>query len=62
MQEWHDVKDLMQRINKLAPSSRACLMDNIVNQVCWHGPVDREWLESEISDYEAIQNRKELVK
>ena len=48
MIERDDQENIMQRLSKLPHITRLVILENIAVQVCWHGAVDREWLEKEI--------------
>lgn len=49
MNERSDQHNIMQRLSKLPHITRLVILENIAVQVCWHGDVSREWLESEIT-------------
>lgn len=55
LQEYRDTKDLEERIHKLPSDAQVRIIQNIVSQTCWHGPVTREWLENEISSQEQVE-------
>lgn len=58
MQEYRDNKDLEHRISKLSNQAEVRIIQNIISQVCWHGPVTREWLEREVDDQERLEAGK----
>lgn len=55
LQEYRDLKDLESRMHKLPADAEVRIIQNIISQVCWHGPVTREWLDNEISSQEALE-------
>ena len=55
LQEYRDAKDLEVRMHKLPSDAQTRIIQNIVSQTCWHGPVTREWLENEISSQEQLE-------
>lgn len=55
IQEHKDVRDLQSRLSRLPDRCHKMLTDELINRVCFgHGPVDREWLDEEISSYERV--------
>ena len=48
MIERDDCQRIMQQLSRLPHISRLIILENVAEQVCWHGAVDREWLEKEI--------------
>lgn len=55
LQEYRDAKDLEQRVKKLSGHAELRIIQNIISQACWHGPVTREWLEKEVGDQERLE-------
>ena len=49
IQERTDQRQLEQSLSKLPQLSRSIILQNIIEQVSWHGPIDREWLEQEVA-------------
>ena len=49
IQERADQRQLEQSLSKLPQLSRSIILQNIIEQVCWHGDVNREWLEQEVA-------------
>lgn len=58
MQEYQDVQDLLQRITKLSKEAEVEMIRNIVSQLCWSGPITREWLLKEVESQEQTEIRK----
>lgn len=58
LQEYIDTKDLEARLSKLSNHAETRIIQNIISQVCWHGPVTREWLDEEIADQERLEAPK----
>lgn len=48
IQERRDVKRLEAIVCNMSQSQELRLIQNIIEQACWHGPVTREWLEKEM--------------
>lgn len=48
-QERVDQQDLERALSKLPQLSRSIILQNVIEQICWHGPIDREWLEQEVA-------------
>lgn len=57
--EFQDKQELSNRLRKLPSSAHERILENIITQVCWHGPVDREWLSGEIKCQEIVERRAE---
>lgn len=55
MQEYIDKKNLENSFFKLSTQGQAEFVRNLISQTCWHGPVNREWLEDEIKSQEATE-------
>lgn len=55
MQESIDAKELENRLRELSSHAAERIVENIINQVCWHGPVTREWLEKEVGEQEMVE-------
>lgn len=49
MNERDDQERIQQQLSRLSYITRLVVLENIVEQVCWHGDVSREWLENEIN-------------
>lgn len=56
MQESIDAKELENRLRELSSHAAERIVENIINQVCWHGPVTREWLEKEVTEQEIVEH------
>ncbi|ANU13491.1 hypothetical protein B481_2028 [Planococcus halocryophilus Or1] len=56
LQEYRDAKDLEVRMHGLPSEAQTVIIQNIINQTCWHGPVTREWMENEIASQELLDN------
>lgn len=59
IQEAQDLSSLKERMAKLPKHMEAVLLQEIAGQVCYFGPVDREWLEKELAFYETLQIQKQ---
>lgn len=55
LQEYQDSKDLEERLHKLPSDAQVRIIQNIISQTCWHGPVTREWMENEITSQEQVE-------
>ena len=55
LQEYRDSKDLEARMYKLPSDAQTRIIQNIISQTCWHGPVTREWMENEITSQEKLE-------
>lgn len=49
MNERSDQEHIQQQLSRLSYITRLVVLENIVEQVSWHGDVSREWLENEIN-------------
>lgn len=48
LQEYQDVQFLTSKIRNMDDIDKSILISNIIDQVCWYGPVTREWMEEEL--------------
>lgn len=62
LQEYIDTKDLEKRLSKLSDHAETRIIQNIISQVCWHGPVTREWLENEVASQEEVERRGSICR
>lgn len=44
IQEQKDVAEFKKALYEMTKIERAIVLGDIIDQVCWHGPVTREWL------------------
>lgn len=55
LQEYKDAKDLEARMYKLPSEAQTVIIQNIISQTSWHGPVDLKWMENEIASQEKLE-------
>ncbi|AQU79758.1 hypothetical protein [Planococcus faecalis] len=61
LQEYRDTQNLKERMKRLPAVYQSILAGNIVDEVCWRGPVTREFLEAELDSFEGAE-KEWLVK
>lgn len=48
-QERADQQQLEEHANDLPQLTHSVILQNIIEHVCWHGDISREWLEQEFA-------------
>lgn len=47
-QEMLDQQDFRNKLKSIPAWKKELILDEIISQVCWFGPVTREWLENDM--------------